>query len=162
MVKLSVGPNITHDGACVPCIKGQFCPANTTNIDQPLVVVNICKPGETCESPERAEKCEAGRYCNIASYDGGVPCTPEAVKEQLGIPHLSWVQGIYCGAGTYLGPDGLYGKLCHAGGYCPDAAERIECPAGGFCEQGVKNWTACRVGAHCGAPPRLSRPAGQR
>ena len=161
-------------GVCMPCKQGQFCPENTTNFDpstrlphvrsrraifeQSVILMrtaslctcqaeyNICPPGYTCDDPTDKKPCPAGRYCALATSNGGYPCnilTEPLLRETW----ATWTQGIYCEPKVVLrqGEQALH-FLCRGGYYCPNAATRLECPEGSFCPDGVKNHTPCMEG----------------
>ena len=132
-----------YDGACIPCTQGQYCPGSTTNIDPPAAFANVCPSGKTCTTPDRQEPCPAGNFCPFATFQGGMPCSQDDLRRQLGLPRMEWSQGIYCREGSSLPLDGMLGFVCDQGGYCPNASHRIVCPKGHFCEHGVAQPTPC-------------------
>ena len=136
----------------MPCPLGQYCPANTTNVNRMQAYLNVCPPGYNCNTPSHMEVCPKGRYCRLGTYFGGEVCS----SEKLRAGYQEWAQAIYCPAGSQPNENDPFHFLCPAGYYCPNASAQLICPAGSWCPTGVNASTPCR------GAPILGRTANER
>lgn len=158
--------------ACLPCPKGKYCPANTSN-PEPCPPYHYCPKGsivpEFCPNgtftradetglidPEQCTLCINGSYCQMGTIKG--PCAAG---------HLCYI------GNPTPDPDGSntnIGRLCPLGHYCPAGSlepktcqnglvitiegakskeECQRCSAGFICTPGNSIPTPCPAGFYC-------------
>ena len=117
--------------APVVCPRGSFCPANSTE-------PSPCQPGSYgnqtgLSNEDMCTECPKGYYCDSPGMSG---------------PRGQCDPGYLCYGGTKIAAptDGIQGKICPIGGYCPVGSfEATPCPMGTYSNaKGAVNAADCR------------------
>lgn len=160
------------------CPAGYYCPNGTKWSTQYGCPLGTYSPNIQLESVDECIQCEPGRYCSVIGGDitTGINHTlylKECVIFSILFDFVYLFQlkgpcdaGYWCitGAAIPTPTDGVTGKLCPQGHYCPQgAANPVQCPIGTMSNstglQSSSDCPSCTGGFYC-ADLGLTEPSG--